>query len=29
VEFCKFQPNVPTPEEFETLKQEHRLSATP
>lgn len=29
VEFCKFQPNVPTPEEFEALKKEHSLSAAP
>jgi len=29
VEYCKFQPNVPTPEEFEALKQEQRINAVP
>lgn len=29
VEYCKFHPNIPTPEEFEALKQEHSLGAVP
>jgi hypothetical protein len=27
VEFCRFQPNIPTPKEFEDLKLKHQLSA--
>jgi hypothetical protein len=27
VAMCRLQPNIPTPEEFEALKQEHQLSA--
>jgi hypothetical protein len=29
VEFCRIKPNIPTPEELETLKLEHQLSAIP
>lgn len=29
VEFCRIQPNIPTPEELETLKLEHQISAIP
>ena len=27
VEYCRIQPNIPTPEEFEALKLEHQISA--
>ena len=27
VEFCRIQPNIPTPEEFETMKLEHQIIA--
>ncbi len=27
VAYCRIQPNIPTPEEFESLKLEHQLSA--
>jgi len=29
VEYCRFQPNIPTPEEFEALKLEPEISAIP
>ena len=28
VEFCRLQPNIPTPEEFETMKLEHQIIAS-
>ena len=28
VEFCRIQPNIPTPEEFEAMKLEHQISAS-
>ena len=29
VEFCRIQPDIPTPEEFETMKLERQISAIP
>jgi len=29
VEYCRFQPNIPTPEEFESLKSKYEASAIP
>ncbi len=29
VAFCRIQPDIPTPEEFETMKLEHQISAIP
>ncbi|CAG0955835.1 hypothetical protein ANAEL_00335 [Anaerolineales bacterium] len=29
VEYCRFQPNIPTPEEFEALKDKYSLGAVP